>query len=463
MAKKQNTAYLCDNCGETTLSWMGKCPSCNNWNTLKLYTEPGSSTKTNKNISLPNNQISKLTKIKDIEVDSDNRYRIHTGIKELDNVLGGGLVKGSVILIGGEPGIGKSTLLLQVAKNISKENKVYYFTGEESPQQIKLRADRIGSNDGQFLVSTEINVENIVEAISSDVPCLAIVDSIQTTYHPNTTSLAGSPAQIKNSSMILMQAAKLNQVALFIVGHITKEGAIAGPKLLEHIVDCVLYFEGDGKGMYRILRSVKNRYGTVDELGIFEMSESGLLEVNDASIVFANTKNSTVFAGSVIVPVMEGTRVFCVEQEALVSSTSFGYPRRLSMGYDSNRLLMIIAILEKRARIALSNQDIHINIAHGLSVKETASDLGVAMAIVSSLTGIAIQKDTTYIGELGLSGEIRRVRFIERRIKEMMKFGVKNFIIPKPCLKELNITSKDINIIGVNHIKECTDLLTNKK
>ncbi len=462
MAKKTNMVYLCDSCGETTLTWIGKCPNCGSWNTLKPYTEPSEPAKANKNVTTGNidsGQISKLTKIKDIEIDTENKYKIHTGIGELDNVLGGGLVKGSVILIGGEPGIGKSTLLLQAAKNISQNNKVYYFTGEESPQQIKLRADRIGANNGNFLVSTEINVENIVEAITSEPPALAIIDSIQTVYHSATTSLAGSPAQIKNSSMVLMQAAKLNNVALFIVGHITKEGSIAGPKLLEHIVDCVLYFEGDGKGLYRILRSVKNRYGTVDELGIFEMSEGGLLEVSDASMVFANTKTETLFAGSIIVPIMEGTRVFCVEEEALVSSTSFGYPRRLSMGYDNARLLMIIAILEKRARINLSNQDVHVNVAHGLSVKETASDLGIAMVIVSSLKGIAIQKNTTYMGELGLSGEIRRVRFIERRIKEMMKFGVKNFIIPKSCVKEITIEDKSIKIIGVSHIKECTDLL----
>lgn len=457
MAKK-NSVFLCDKCGETTLAWMGKCPNCDSWNTLRPYTEPEAvSTAINKASGIASGN-AKLVSIKDVQ--KEYKSRITTSIKELDNVLGGGLVSGSVVLIGGEPGIGKSTLLLQVARNISQKSKVYYFSGEESAEQIKLRAERVGAKDASFLVSSETNVNAIVSMITEEPPMLAIIDSIQTVYHPNTASLSGSPAQIKNSAMVLMQAAKASCVALFIVGHITKEGTIAGPKLLEHIVDCVLYFEGDGKGMYRILRGVKNRFGTVDEVGVFEMGEKGLMEVKDISSVFTS-QGTSVFAGSIIVPVMEGTRVFGVEEEALVASTAFGYPRRLSMGYDINRLLMIIAILEKRGRITLSNQDVHINVAHGLSVKETSSDLGIAMAIVSSLTGIAIQRNTTYIGELGLSGEVRGVRFIERRMKEMMKFGVVNFIVPHSSLKEIKIDG--VKLTGVRHIEEAVNTLTKNK
>ncbi|MBS4764350.1 MAG: DNA repair protein RadA, partial [Brachyspira sp.] len=435
MPKKNNTIFICDNCGETTINWMGKCPSCNSWNTLKPFTEPQENNNI-KNIRERNSEgKALLTSIKKIKT-GDN-VRISTEIEELNGVLGGGLVQGSVILIGGEPGIGKSTLLLQVASNISKKEKVFYFTGEESLEQIKLRADRLNItniNDSDFLISSESNCDNIVNTLIEEKPNLAIIDSVQTIYTSSTNSIAGSPAQIKNCAWALMQTAKLKNITIFLVGHITKEGTIAGPKILEHIVDCVLYFEGDDKGIYRILRAVKNRYGAVDEVGndkgiyrilravknrygavdevgIFEMTEKGLMEVSDASRVFTKGINESIFAGNVITPVIEGSRVFCVEQEALVGSSSFGYPRRLTMGYDQYRLLIIIAILEKRAHLNLSNQDVYLNIANGLNVKETASDISVAMAIASSMSGIAIQRTTAYIGELGLSGEVRPVRF----------------------------------------------------
>ena len=460
MPKKNNTIFICENCGETAINWMGKCPSCNSWNTLKPFTEPEENKINIKNIN-KNNSGDKalLTSIKKIKT-FDN-IRISTEINELNGVLGGGIVSGSVILIGGEPGIGKSTLLLQVASNIAKKEKVFYFTGEESLEQIKLRADRLNINDCDFLISSESNADNIVNALLEEKPKLAIIDSIQTIYSPSTNSIAGSPAQIKNCAWALMQTAKLKNITIFLVGHITKEGTIAGPKILEHIVDCVLYFEGDDKGIYRILRAVKNRYGAVDEVGIFEMTEKGLMEVSDASRVFTKGINESIFAGNVITPVIEGSRVFCVEQEALVGSSAFGYPRRLTIGYDQYRLLIIIAILEKRAHINLSNQDVYLNIANGLNVKETASDLSVAMAIASSMSGIAIQRTTAYIGELGLSGEVRPVRFLERRIKEMKKFSLKEVYISKRALKEIQASkiAEGIKIIGIEHISEAVKRL----
>ena len=460
MPKKNNIIFICENCGETTINWMGKCPSCNSWNTLKPFSEPEENKINVKNIN-KNNSGDKalLTSIKKIKT-FDN-IRISTEIDELNGVLGGGIVSGSVILIGGEPGIGKSTLLLQVASNIAKKEKVFYFTGEESLEQIKLRADRLNINDCDFLISSESNADNIVNALLEEKPKLAIIDSIQTIYSPSTNSIAGSPAQIKNCAWALMQTAKLKNITIFLVGHITKEGTIAGPKILEHIVDCVLYFEGDDKGIYRILRAVKNRYGAVDEVGIFEMTEKGLMEVSDASRVFTKGINESIFAGNVITPVIEGSRVFCVEQEALVGSSAFGYPRRLTIGYDQYRLLIIIAILEKRAHLNLSNQDVYLNIANGLNVKETASDLSVAMAIASSMSGIAIQRTSAYIGELGLSGEVRPVRFLERRIKEMKKFSLKEVYISKRALKEIESSkvAEGIKIIGIEHISEAVKRL----
>ena len=460
MPKKNNIIFICENCGETAINWMGKCPSCNSWNTLKPFSEPEENKINVKNIN-KNNSGDKalLTSIKKIKT-FDN-IRISTEIDELNGVLGGGIVSGSVILIGGEPGIGKSTLLLQVASNIAKKEKVFYFTGEESLEQIKLRADRLNINDCDFLISSESNADNIVNALLEEKPKLAIIDSIQTIYSPSTNSIAGSPAQIKNCAWALMQTAKLKNITIFLVGHITKEGTIAGPKILEHIVDCVLYFEGDDKGIYRILRAVKNRYGAVDEVGIFEMTEKGLMEVGDASRVFTKGINESIFAGNVITPVIEGSRVFCVEQEALVGSSAFGYPRRLTIGYDQYRLLIIIAILEKRAHLNLSNQDVYLNIANGLNVKETASDLSVAMAIASSMSGIAIQRTTAYIGELGLSGEVRPVRFLERRIKEMKKFSLKEVYISKRALKEIQASkiAEGIKIIGIEHISEAVKRL----
>ena len=433
MAKKTNTVFVCENCGESTINWMGKCPSCGSWNSLKPFTEPEESKiKTVKNaLSTDKAQLTSIKKIK-----TSDSIRTSTNIDELNRVLGGGIVSGSVILIGGEPGIGKSTLLLQVASNIAKKEKVYYFTGEESLEQIKLRADRLSLEDSDFLISSESNCDNIINTLLDEPPALAIIDSIQTIYSPSTNSIAGSPAQIKNCAWALMQTAKLKNITIFLVGHITKEGTIAGPKILEHIVDCVLYFEGDDKGIYRILRAVKNRYGAVDEVGIFEMVENGLMEVKDPSRVFTRSLNEAVFAGSVITPVIEGSRVFCVEQEALVGSSAFGYPH-----------------------INLSNQDVYINIANGLNVKETASDISIAMAIVSSMYGISIQRTTAYIGELGLSGEVRPVRFIERRIKEMKKFSLKEVYISKRAVKELSKSIEGVKIIGIDHISEAIKML----
>ncbi len=459
-SKKTNTTFLCDYCGETTINWVGKCPNCAEWNTLKPFTE----TVTPLNSKIRSSSVGGIaptkTDFKSIsKIETDNNIRISTLIGEFDRVLGnGGLVEGSVVLIGGEPGIGKSTILLQVANNVSKTKNVLYCTGEESVEQIKIRADRLGV-DSEFYVSSESNCDNIVLTILEENFDLVVIDSIQTIYSSSSNSVAGSVSQIKNCAWNIMQAAKQRNTTVFLVGHITKDGAIAGPKILEHIVDCVLYFEGDGKGIYRIVRAFKNRFGAIDEVGIFEMRDTGLKEVTDASSIFMRSASDTLFAGTTLAPVVEGSRVFCVEEEALVSGSAFGYPRRLTMGYDQGRLVMIIAILEKRGHFNLSNQDVYINIAHGLKVEETSSDLSIAMSIVSSSTGIPIQRTVAYIGELGLSGEIRTVRFIERRIKEMKKFGVKEVYIPKNSIKEIG-KIENINIIGVTHISECVKQFT---
>lgn len=429
MAKK-NTIYICSECGENTPIWRGKCPSCGEWNTLieNVTTSPAKETHAER--SAP----AKLTSIS--EVPEQTEPRVDLGIAELNRVLGGGAVPGSLILIGGEPGIGKSTLLLQTAARAARDTNVYYFSGEESARQIKMRAKRIDALADALFLCAETDIDAIVQTVKEAPTPFIVIDSLQTLYSRNVAAVAGSVSQIRTCAQKLLTLAKEENVIVFLIGHITKGGSIAGPKLLEHTVDCVLYFEGDNQGAYRIVRSVKNRFGSVDEIGIFEMRERGLIEVADASAIFAYDREREIFPGTVFTPVVEGSRVFCVEEQALVSTTVFGYPRRLAMGFDQNRLLLLAAILEKRGRIKLENQDIHVNIAEGLKVTETASDLALAMAIVSSFADKPITIETAFIGELGLSGEIRPVRFIARRLKEMETFGAKRVFIPRGNLSE---------------------------
>ncbi|MBI4976659.1 MAG: DNA repair protein RadA [Spirochaetes bacterium] len=446
---KAKATYVCTECGHTALQWAGKCPACGEWNTLQ------------EQIAVEEKKFSRntgdgdvtLTRISDVTAPKNER--IDLGSTELNRVLGGGAVEGSLVLIGGEPGIGKSTLLLQSAAHVAASAKVYYFSGEESAHQIKMRAVRLKVSGRELFLAGETNIDRIVRKVIAEKPAMIVVDSLQTLYTEDSNSIPGSIAQIKNAAAMLLKLAKEAGITVFIIGHITKEGTLAGPKILEHTVDCVLYFEGDTEGQYRIIRSVKNRFGSVDEIGVFEMRETGLADVEDPSGIFARDRNREIGSGTVFAPVIEGSRVFCVEEQALVNTSVFGYPRRLAMGFDQNRLLMLCAILEKRASVALANQDVHVNIAQGLRVRETASDLSVAMAIVSSLTNVAISRDTGFIGELGLSGEIRSVRFVGRRVREMKKFGIHRILVPAGNADEA--TAEGLSVIPVNTVREAIE------
>lgn len=443
MAKK--SVFVCSSCGYESIQWRGKCPACDSWNSFaeESVKEEGKQKKTVASLSV-------LTKMEDIEHDTEERLNLGG---ELDRVLGGGAVFGSMILIGGEPGIGKSTLLLKAASLVGKSRKVIYFSGEESSRQVKMRAKRIEAVSDNLYISTQTDVDSIIASSIKEKPSMIIIDSLQTLHSDDLRSIAGSVSQIRDSAVKLLSLAKEENIIVFLIGHITKEGSLAGPKILEHTVDCVLYFEGDRQGQYRIIRGIKNRFGSIDEIGIFEMRGDGLVEVSDASMIFMRDNEEEVPPGSVLTPVAEGSRIFCVEEQALVSTTLFGYPRRLAMGFDINRLQMLCAILSKRGNIKLDNQDVHVNIAQGLTVKETASDLAVCMAIVSSLSDIAIPRHTAFIGETGLSGEVRPVRFTERRVREMSKFGIKNFFLPRTSISEAEKV-EGVNAIGCSNLRE---------
>lgn len=446
---KARSIFVCTNCGNDFLQWAGKCPSCSEWNTLKEHTEAPAApaSKAARGIT--------LTHINAVDTPKDSR--ILTGSAELDRVLGGGIVPGSLTLIGGEPGIGKSTLLLRCAASMAAKKTVYYFSGEESPAQIKMRAERTGCIGEELFIAGETNIDSIIDRAAADRPSLIVIDSLQTLYSESIDSIPGSIAQIKNAAAMLLVLAKEKGITTFVIGHITKDGSLAGPKILEHTVDAVLYFEGDAEGQYRIVRAVKNRFGSVDEIGVFEMREAGLCDVADPSGIFSYDRSRDIGSGTVFAPVIEGSRVFCVEEQALVNTTVFGYPRRLAMGYDQNRLLMLSAILEKRATLALSNQDIHVNIAQGLRVRETASDLPVAAAIASALTGVPVPRHLSFVGELGLSGEIRSVRHIDKRVREMKKFGVTKMLVPAGNRKDADIG--DVEIVPVSTVRDAIELM----
>lgn len=452
------STFVCVSCGREYLKWQGKCSACGEWNSI--VEEKGFDEKHAKG-SGGGSSKSQATLIELSHadaIDEDVEKRIDTKIGEFNRVLGGGAVEGSVILLGGEPGIGKSTMLLQVSAALSNERKVIYLSGEESKRQVKMRTKRLGMKYDKLFFAGDTNVDNLIKTAYEERPDVIIADSIQTLFSPELKTSPGSISQIKDSAVKLMNYAKDNNVLVFIIGHINKEGSIAGPKVLEHIVDCVLYFEGDSRGQYRIVRGVKNRFGAIDEIGIFEMTGSGLKEVEDAAYIFTHGHEDGLPPGTVITAALEGSRVFCVEEQALVSTTVFGYPRRLAMGFDYNRLLLICAIIEKRAGMRLDKQDVHVNVAEGLKVKETASDLSVAMAIVSSLIDTPLPKDTAYIGELGLSGEIRPVRFIEKRVKELLKFGLNKIFMSPANLKEFEKSGlENVELNSAASIRELID------
>jgi DNA repair protein RadA/Sms len=449
---KVKTKFVCQECGYETAKWFGKCPSCGEWNTLVEEIESkASDTKSQRGISK-----GKIEKIQNIT--SSKKDRISTGSKEMDRVLGGGIIKSSLVLVGGDPGIGKSTLLLQVADYVSKKNlKVLYVSGEESGEQIKLRADRLGLGEGELYILSETNIDIIKDFVEKEEPDLLILDSIQTIYSPEVVSAPGSVSQVREVTAMVMRMTKVRDMASFIVGHVTKSGAIAGPRVLEHMVDTVLYFEGERHFSYRILRSVKNRFGSTNEIGIFEMREQGLVEVENPSEVFLRGRPVDAY-GTVVTAAMEGTRPVLIEIQALVTYSPAGFAKRITTGIDNNRAAMLLAVLEKKAGLALQSSDTFLNVTGGLQLKEPAADLAILCALASSFKEIPIDFKTILLGEVGLTGEIRGVNSIEKRIIEAQKMGFKRAVIAEA---NLNATKdlKSIEIVPVNNVRQAMDML----
>lgn len=451
---KLKTVYTCSECGAQFPKWMGKCTTCNSWNTIieEVISEAPAKSKASV-ISAPSSHISVPKTIRDI--DSTDEERTLTGMGELDRVLGGGLVSGSLVLVGGDPGIGKSTLLLQICETLGRTKKILYVSGEESQRQIKLRADRLGITTENLKIYSETNMSLIIDCVFRENPDILIVDSVQTMFNPEIQSTPGNITQIRDTASVLMKIAKENSISVFLVGHVTKEGSLAGPKVLEHIVDSVLYFEGDRHQSFRILRAVKNRFGSTNEIGVFEMSGNGLQEIPNPSQAMLSGRPENV-PGSCIICTMEGTRPVLAEVQALVSPTSFGNPRRMASGPDLSRSLMLMAVLEKRGNLRLSTYDAYVNIVGGLRITEPAADLGLALAIASSFTGTAIDSDTVAIGEIGLTGELRSCSFLEARIAECEKLGFKKCIVPASGTTKLK-KFKNIEVCPFYDIKSVID------
>ncbi|MEK8132674.1 DNA repair protein RadA [Paenibacillus filicis] len=446
---KTKTKFYCEQCGYESAKWLGKCPGCEAWNTFVEEIETISKSR-GAGTSISNK---KEKPISIINIESSEETRVITGNQELNRVLGGGLVPGSLILVGGDPGIGKSTLLLQTSHELTEQQlKVLYISGEESVRQTKLRADRLQAVSPLLFVLSETNVELIEAAIDEVQPDFVVIDSIQTVFHPAVTSAPGSVSQVRECTGHFMRIAKVRGIATVLVGHVTKEGAIAGPRLLEHMVDCVLYFEGERHHSYRVLRAVKNRFGSTNEIGIFEMRESGLVEVSNPSELFLSERPLGV-AGSTVVASMEGTRPVLVELQALISSTNFPSPRRMATGYDHNRLSLIIAVLEKRMGMFLQNQDAYLNIAGGVKLDEPAVDLAVAVSIASSFRDQPTQPFDVVFGEVGLTGEVRGVSRVDQRVREAQKLGFKRVIMPEKSLKGWT-PPPGIEIIGVQTVAQ---------
>ena len=457
MAKGKTVAvFYCQNCGHESSKWMGQCPGCRQWNTFVEETVSTAEMKSGAGVRKQIKEKAQPRILSEITIKDEDK--ILTGIGELDRVLGGGIVQGSLTLVGGDPGIGKSTLLLQVCRNLADAgHKVLYISGEESGTQIKIRADRIGSFSKSMLLLCETSLETIEEAIRRQEPEVVVIDSIQTMYKDGISSAPGSVSQVRESTAVFLQLAKGLGVSIFIVGHVTKEGTVAGPRVLEHMVDAVLYFEGDRHAYYRILRGVKNRFGSTNEIGVFEMEAAGLREVMNPSEFMLSGKPEEA-SGSIVVCSIEGTRPMLIEIQALVCHTSFGIPRRQTIGTDFNRVNLLIAVLEKRLGLALGNCDAYVNIAGGIRITEPAIDLGIAMAVVSSFKNKSIDNKMIAIGEVGLSGEVRAVNQIQARVQEAKKLGFTSCVIPAVCLESVK-EIKDIKITGVKTVKDAMNLL----
>ena len=454
MAKAKNTAFFCKECGYESAKWFGQCPACKEWNTF--VEEPVGKSKSAKGIAGISHRVEASSVPVPVEINSvsfEENDRTSTGITELDRVLGGGIVAGSLVLVGGDPGIGKSTLLLQMCYNLSEAGRdVLYISGEESLKQIKLRADRIGRFNGTLKLLCETNLDNIEDILTRNKPEVVIIDSIQTMYKDDVAAAPGSVSQVRETTSVLMQLAKGLNITIFIVGHVTKEGTVAGPRMLEHMVDTVLYFEGDRYASYRILRGVKNRFGSTNEIGVFEMQQSGLAEVENPSEYMLSGKPKGA-SGSVVACSVEGSRPILLEIQALVCRSNLGIPRRTAAGTDINRVNLLMAVLEKRLGLSMSSCDAYINIAGGIRMNEPAVDLGIVLAMISSYKDCAIPEDVICFGEVGLSGEVRAVNMAKQRVAEAKKLGFSTCILPKVSLKGLE-DMKGIRLIGVENVQE---------
>jgi DNA repair protein RadA/Sms len=453
--KSAKTVFNCQKCGYQSPKWLGRCPECNSWNSFveENYARPSLITKERTALYRDEPVL-----LRDVEIEESNR--IKTEIAELDRVLGGGIVPGSVVLIGGDPGVGKSTISLQVSNQLTKQgHTVFYVSGEESVAQTKLRAKRLGTaREGNLYIVNQTDLSLIIEYIQKIKPQVVIIDSIQVIFDPTISSSPGSVSQVRECAGMLTQLAKTTETAIFIIGHVTKEGTIAGPRVLEHIVDTVLYFEGDRFSIYRILRAVKNRFGSTNEIGVFEMGSSGLEQVENPSQIFLSEKPKDV-SGSVVTSVLEGSRPLLVEIQALVSKSSFGYARRRTQGFDYNRMSLLVAVLEKRIGLHLEAEDIFVNVAGGIKVEDPAADLAVAVAITSAFREQLTLEQTVVLGEVGLAGEVRSISQANLRINEAEKLGFKNCVLPKSNCKNLNYQKDKIELIPVATLKEALDIV----
>lgn len=441
---KEKTKYVCEECGYSTVKWMGRCSSCGAWNSLVEEVEVKNSIKKGKDNIKSYNFV-------DNSIEDDFRYT--TELKEFDRVLGGGLVKGEVVLITGNPGIGKSTLLLQGSKEYTKYGKVIYVSGEESANQIKFRANRLNIKSEKLYVVNETEVETLCSYIKEEKAKVAVIDSIQTLYSGEFDAIPGTPTQIRESTLKVIELAKKNDISIFIVGHITKDGKVAGPKLLEHMVDAVLHFDGEEDNYYRLLRSQKNRFGSTNEIGIFSMESDGMKEIKNPSEFFLSERDEKNI-GSLVVTVLEGTKVFLLEVQALPVQSAFGMPRRVVQGFDKNRLEILCAIMEKKMGLNLAMTDLFVNIPGGINIKDTSADLAIVMSVVSGIKEVEVSQKIAAIGELGLRGEIRKVSFIQKRLKELEKLGFRGVYIPYANKKEVEKEKYDLKIIYLKNLNE---------
>lgn len=449
MAGKVKSVYVCSECGFEAPKWLGKCPECGQWNTMNEEIREAAPKKFPG--APPHASASRAVPISEISLLEEERYR--TGMSELDRVLGGGIVKGSLVLISGEPGIGKSTILMQICGCLGQELKILYVSGEESARQIKLRAARLGVENGNLYILAETDIQSVIEQMRADQPDLVMIDSIQTMNFTDLNSSPGSVSQVRECTSAVMRAAKSLEIPVIVVGHVNKDGAIAGPKVLEHIVDTVLYFEGDRQMSYRILRAVKNRYGSTNEIGVFDMTENGLCQVENPSQALLSGRPTNV-SGTCVTCVIEGSRPILAEIQGLATTSGYGTPRRMSTGFDYNRMMLLLAVLEKRAGFYFSNLDAYVNVVGGLKLDEPASDLAVALALVSSLKDKPINGKAIVFGEIGLAGELRSVTHAEARISEAERLGFEKCILPGHCLDRIGKKFDRIKLIGVKDVKQ---------